>query len=106
MSTASDLRKALAEVERRNAINKRIADGDPTEKCGGCSRTTLCPWVVVVAAEKSAPGAVKGVTGYWAQAPICDDCHENPPGTIKGHFFDKKDAAAALRQAGSPTIGG
>ncbi len=103
--SAARLRRALNEVQRQEQIELRLRAGEPRETCVCCGSHTLCPWVVVTAATEGDQGAVKGVTGHWRHDPVCDDCHERPPGRLKGHFFERSQAATAARRAGSTTLG-
>jgi len=42
----------------------------------------------------------------WAAMPICDKCHKEPNGTIKGHYQFRSNISSALAMAGSNTLGG
>ena len=105
-TTAAEWNAALKIIERRKMINLRLAAGEPKEICGVCGRHALIPWCVVEHAEEGDEGAVKGVTGHWKTRGVCDDCHEDPPAGVKGHFFEKAQAAAGARRAGSSNLGG
>jgi ferredoxin len=79
--------------------------------CIGCGILSTSHPVVAVMQPGDVPeGIVTGAPGPhgFVDAHVCRACHVDPAHRvrpIKGHFFERAQAAAAVRAAGSNEIG-
>lgn len=67
------------------------------ETCVGCGVEAGQHPIIAVVRDEPA----------WASKPVCDRCWRDPAHRatpIKGHFFNRGDAAVALRFAGSANV--
>lgn len=80
---------------------------EPCAACGRSSGEAEHPVVLVVNRnhEWVNQAIAASRSGEWLAVPICKPCHLTPTSKMKGHFFYRGQAVAAVNAAGSNNLG-